>query len=300
MAIIFSEDFTGSNGSAWNGTRWPNNYQAPAGGTSDIQSNRGRLVTDASAYALNQQEVQDIIPTTFDMYIDVLIDATTEAYFEIEFRSAGAGDGNWYDLSLHRDSGDLNLQKQVSFSPTTLGSTTLSFTSGDTVHLRLQADGADLRVKAWINGASEPGTWTISANDSTYSVNDRVLIKAIGGGSATAVRWDIDNVSINDSLVPPATFASSQDASATGVAHNATTLVSGLPTDASATGVAHNATTLVSGLPTDASATGVAHNATTLVSGLPTMPRPPGWPTTPRLTPYQCSGHWSWPQRSRT
>ena len=197
MAIVLSDTFTGSDGAAWNATNWPNFYDSLGTGTHDIQGNQGRLLTGAGSYAVLQADALDFNSTDFVMLLDVEVQATTEAYFQIEFRTALSGDGNIYELVLRRDTGYFALEKKVSYTPTVLDSTTLTITTNDVIHIRLRASGSDYKARAWLNGASEPSTWDLEATDSTYLTNDRLALKAIGGSSASAERWDVDNVQID-------------------------------------------------------------------------------------------------------
>lgn len=203
MAIVLTDAFTGTDGDAWNATLWPNFYDSLGTGTHDIQGNQGRMLTGAGAFAVMQAEVQDIIPADFEVTYDVEVQATTEAYFQVEFRSTLTGDGNIYEVVLRRDTGALSLERKAAFVPTVLGSTTLTITTNDVVHFRLRAVGPDYKVRAWINAASEPSTWAIEATDSTYLTNDRIAFKALSGAAASAQRWDLDNVTFDDTLLPP-------------------------------------------------------------------------------------------------
>jgi len=203
VATVLSDTFTGSDGAAWDGTRWPNFYDSLGTGTHDIQGNQGRLLTGAGSYAVMQAELQDLSLVNFEATYDVEVQATTESYFQVEFRSSLTGDGNIYELVLRRDTGYLGIEKKVSYTPTVLDSTTLTITTSDVIHFRLRVVGSDYKARAWINGASEPGTWDLEATDGTYLTNDRVAFKAIAGAAATAQRWDIDNLTIDDTLEPP-------------------------------------------------------------------------------------------------
>lgn len=197
MAIVLTDTFTGSDGAAWNGTNWPNFYDSGAAGVHDIQGNQGRLQTDPSAYAVMQAEVFDFNSTDFVMLLDVEVQATTEAYFQVEFRTALTGDGNIYELVLRRDTGYFAFERKVSYTPTVLDSATLTITTNDVIHIRLRVSGSDYKARAWLNGASEPTTWDLEATDSTYLINDRVALKAIAGSAASAQRWDVDNIQID-------------------------------------------------------------------------------------------------------
>lgn len=203
MGVVLSDTFTGSDGDAWNASTWPNFYDSLGTGTHDIQGNQGRLLTGAGVYAVMQAELADSSLVDFEATYDVEVQDTTESYFQIEFRSSLTGDGNIYELVLRRDTGYLAFEKKVSYTPTVLDSTTLTITTSDVIHFRLRVVGSDYKVRAWLNGASEPGVWDLEATDSTYLINDRVAFKAISGAGGTAERWDIDNLTVDDTLEPP-------------------------------------------------------------------------------------------------
>lgn len=77
----------------------------------------------------------------------------------------------------------LALEKEVGGTTTTLGSlTTLGtgWTAGERWHIRAQRTGSTVRCRAWIEGGTEPSTWTHSVTETDNAVG-RVGVRAIAG-----------------------------------------------------------------------------------------------------------------------
>jgi len=194
--VSFSELFTGTNGAAWD-SDWT---LVTNGGTIDIQSNRGRMVTAATAFFETNAELTGHPVANFDMYVDLLIDANTFTFPVIFYRvnSVGAGSDDYYRVAYAVQSDTFYVEKYIGFSlSSTPGSVTKTTVPGDTLRIRIQANGNNHKGKAWVLPASEPGTWDWEFTDSFNATETRISL-GHQTGSALANRCDWDNFTILD------------------------------------------------------------------------------------------------------
>ena len=201
MAAVFTEAWSGTNGDAWNATRWPT-VSGGTGGTVDIQSSKGRMQTGTVQWDLCQAIPQDVIPDDFEATGSVTITSATETYPFIIYRCNSTGN-NYFQLTWLAPSDVVAIERRDNFVPTTMDSDTLTVADGDTIHWRLRVVGSDHKLRCWVNGASEPGTWLLEFTDSTYAAQNLAIFGVINGGT-TSRRIDWDDVTIDD-LVTNAT-----------------------------------------------------------------------------------------------
>lgn len=195
MAAVFTEAFTGTNGDAWNATRWPT-VSGGTGGTVDIQSNKGRMQTGTVQWDLCQAIPQDVIPDDFGATGSFTITSATETYPFLIYRCNATGN-DYFQLTWLAPSDVVAIERRDNFVPTTMDSAALAVADGDTIHWRLLVVGSDHKLRCWLNGASEPGTWTLEFTDSTYATQNLAIFGVINGGT-TSRRIDWDNVTIDD------------------------------------------------------------------------------------------------------
>ena len=195
MAAVLTETWTGTNGAAWNSTRWPT-VSGGTGGTVDIQSNKGRMQTGTVQWDLCQAIPQDVIPDDFEVTGSVTITSATETYPFLIYRCNSTGN-NYFQLTWLAPSDVVAIERRDNFVPTTMDSDTLAVADGDTIHWRLRVVGSDHKLRCWVNGASEPGTWLLEFTDSTYAAQNLAIVGVINGGT-TSRRIDWDDVTIDD------------------------------------------------------------------------------------------------------
>ncbi|WP_377639250.1 LamG-like jellyroll fold domain-containing protein [Oryzobacter terrae] len=141
-----------------------------------------------SAY-LNGVSAQDV-----DLLAAVRFDkpATTTIYTSMVARRIGTSD---YRVKIRPgvSSTSLDLVRTISGAETVLASQVVPgfvMTAADTINLRLQAVGngtTTVRAKIWLNGASEPAGWSLTAADTTAALQapGAVGFYSYMGGAAT-------------------------------------------------------------------------------------------------------------------
>lgn len=172
---LFEEQWTGTNGDAWNATRWPTTV-AGANTIADIQSNEGRTHITSGTYNYIHK-LTSLSIADFDLRLIFRFGhATAEQYPLVHFRVGGT----WTNTVI--------APQGYIVDPWILGATNRLYVgrcTGGGAHaiiqeitksggwgtsnwnMRVQAIGSALKVKTW-QGA-EPGTWEIEATNSAWS-----------------------------------------------------------------------------------------------------------------------------------
>lgn len=192
------DDFTGTNGAAWNATNWVNSASS-AGATQTIQTNRGRLGAGSATAFAGKSTMRFLHSPTTDLEITGTVQSVSagnDDHIEIWFRAGSTTDDGANGYLLQIDHNGHQMAKLVAFSFTMLGTgnTALSVGSGVDVSFRIQNFGQNVRYKVWLSSGAEPGTWAQDFNDTSFSAG-YVHFHLSGGNAAGAVS-DFDNISI--------------------------------------------------------------------------------------------------------
>ncbi len=151
--------------------------------------------------------------------LDAVSAADVDARMTMAFDKPGSGGGIYTSFAVRRSgTSDYRVKVRSTATTTTVylvrnlngAESTLAWQSvpglvyspGQTVHLRLQAEGSgstQLRASVWLDGTTEPADWTVSATDSTPALQHPGTVGIVGylSGSAshtpvTALLDDLD------------------------------------------------------------------------------------------------------------
>lgn len=202
MAVVFTEDWTGGNGSAWNATRWTDGRSTSGGGSTvlDIQSNQGREGNTASGQGT---AILSATSALSDMDLRISFgwasasqNMTGEVFYHVGGNLTSGYPVQGYLATMLRN-GNSNTSgiylERVDAGPTWVGlddDLTVTFADTDRRWCRILVEGSRHRIKVWKVGDSEPGTWNIDITDSVYS-SGRVLLGSYGLASPVGtVQWD--------------------------------------------------------------------------------------------------------------
>lgn len=200
---IFSDDFTGTDDDSWDSTKWTTSTSS---GTADIQGNEGRLQFSGSSNA--RAAVVANHPDQSDM--EILFKARmAQTGTRGRFHAALRHDGQWVDsganffipnngYGVRRDT-DNNAVSLFEYSAG-VGSLLGSFAGPDRTNdfwVRFRVTGTEQKVKMWVDGASEPGSWDLEVTDSVHSSGGSGLIFAREGGS---FEMYIDDLTISTAM----------------------------------------------------------------------------------------------------
>ena len=192
----FSEDWTGTDGTAWNATRWPV-VAVTSTSVVDIQSNQGRMLPQGAAFARARAESASGNFADLDLLIQFTIAGIAEQYHAVNVRHTGGWTGN-NGTNCYRI---LVSNGFLSFTSFVAGSQAANFDVAKTWNtsqwsLRIQCSGTTIRARAW--QGSEPGTWDIDQINSSHTTGIISLV-SLNGATATARQVLWDNLSITAS-----------------------------------------------------------------------------------------------------
>lgn len=204
-SVVFSDDFTGADGSPWSAARWTG---AVGAGAWDIQANGGRLAI--ANVANDRVQARALMPRTVDTETLTSVRYTTtgpRGYLYI----FGRGSGDWvagypgtsYFLQLTNDGAAAALWKSVNGVTTQLvsnASAAAVTTTKQWVRLRIQ--GAAISAKIWTDGTAEPSAWELSATDSSITSAGVFQVRMYRSGSSTATREAVIDDLVVTNLAP--------------------------------------------------------------------------------------------------
>lgn len=204
-SIVFSENFTGPDGSSWSASRWTG---AVGAGAWDIQANAGRM---AIANVSNDRvQARALMPMTLDTETLTSVRYSTtgpRGYFYI----FGRGSGDWvagypgtsYFLQLTNDGSAAALWKSVNGVTTQLVSNATAAAVTTTKQwVRLRVNGSSISAKIWTDGTAEPAAWELSTTDTTITSPGVLQVRMYRSGSSTDTREAILDDLVVTNLAP--------------------------------------------------------------------------------------------------
>jgi hypothetical protein len=190
-----TDDWTGSNGSSWNGSNWVTTTNSSTK-IVDIQNNQGRLYTNGSSV---RGTAQMSAVSDSDVYLTYRFnESTTGSNFRIFTRASGATGANQmpnaYRLNVGSGSTSISLERFQNSAVSTL--TSFPYTSGTaTQDVRFRVQGGAIYAKVWPDGTTEPANWQVSWTDLNITTPGVVqLTNSYTSGAHTVY---IDKLSVN-------------------------------------------------------------------------------------------------------
>jgi len=195
VTTLWTEDWTGSNGSSWAG-RWSSSGTTP--NAPDIQSNQGRMRTGTTAFGTYSRSVASGETAKADHGVLVKLsfdNPKISEFFVVGVRSSTTFNGTFpndgYIVELEINNNQFTLRRTVSGTATTLQTVSKTFSAGTAVWVRLQAIGTAVKAKIWNDGSSEPGSWDAEQTDSNVTAAGYVVLSALPGTTTAATGlWD--------------------------------------------------------------------------------------------------------------
>jgi hypothetical protein len=197
---VFTEDWTGANGAAWNASKWTTD-----GGTSatlDIQSNQGRMrfenVSGARARAIATMPQR----TNTEVLMSFSFPSTAaKGYLQIFTRASGnwvsGSPGSGYYVELSNNASNVGLRKVSSGTVTELSNAAVGQATTTKQWVRLRVEGTTIKAKVWTDGTPEPSGWETQATDA--SIPGPGVLQLRWGRSSTAT--DAREVHLDDLTV---------------------------------------------------------------------------------------------------
>jgi chitodextrinase len=200
--VLFSDDFTGTDGGAWQ-SAWT---CLAANGSATTQGNSGVLAFNdvSGAYAKAQLTgVAARTDSTLLMSYQWNSNAAA-AFFSVYLRGSGGWKDNYrpvngYGLQLSSNSGTVQVQKAVNGTMTAVHSVSGSqAVSTAKQWLRVQVNGSTIQFRTWLDGQVEPSTWKSVDTDTSVTAAGQVYLSLNRGGSTNvgAKSVTIDNLQL--------------------------------------------------------------------------------------------------------
>lgn len=175
---LASDNFTGSNGSGWNSSKWAMGYNPSGSGYSaTISSNRGRLVSGSGSDNSNYARISRRM--VMSQVADVEIHATVELGSSRNYLYIWGRDNstmNWgrgYGLYLSSYGFEFDCAGPGSCSNNlNYKWVSYSMSVGTMYDVRISMVGNRMRAKVWPTSGSEPSNWMIDELDSSNSSPD--------------------------------------------------------------------------------------------------------------------------------
>jgi hypothetical protein len=188
--VVFSDDFTGADGAAWNPSKWSTNVGSSA--LTDIQSNQGRMryenVANARALATasmpKSADAEALMSFRFPS-------TSPRGFLYVFLRGSGDWVGAWpsnsYFLQIQNDSNIVNVWRSAPGGATTqLASQKIGQVTTAKQWVRFKVQGTSLKAKVWTDGTAEPAAWEMEVTDSTITGAGVLQLKWLRGGVATS------------------------------------------------------------------------------------------------------------------
>lgn len=185
MSQIGADTFIRSNQSGWgtasDGQTWS---QIDGTDTLAISSNEGTATgkVNTNSMQLGTKTAKDI-----EGLVRVSVSATN-ARAGIELRVADAN--TYYACRLNGSTNQLDLCKQVSGLTSVIVSGSFTVAASTFYWIRFRAQGTTIEGKIWQDGNSEPGSWTVSTTDSTYTSAGGFGLYTSVAATSTVVKFD--------------------------------------------------------------------------------------------------------------
>ena len=163
---IFSEAFTGSNGAAWDTTKWASGM-ALASSTATIVGNRGQLKVGTASPGVRTQRFTGQEFADFHALLTFAMSSTSTA-LTVVFRSGDTtlDEVDAYGLRLWHDRDEL-IHFDSSYTGTIITQSPSSTrSSGLRFYLRLKASGSRIQARSWLTDDTEPTAWGIDVTNS--------------------------------------------------------------------------------------------------------------------------------------
>jgi hypothetical protein len=179
-SALLADDFTGTDGAAWNSTRWPTTI----GTTVNISTNRGHVAGNpAKAFSA-------LTVTDFELVVKGQWANLTGKAPEIGWRvnspfanPTGAG----YAVQIDSTSGGkATMYKVPGYTVVAAGTVSATLAGPTAVWFRIRVVGTNHKIRWWADGGSEGSTWLIDLTDAT-TASGRVYLGSWSNGDTY---WD--------------------------------------------------------------------------------------------------------------
>lgn len=185
MTTYFTDPFTGTNGAAWDTGIWTNASVSTTGSSATIQGNKGRL-NAGSGSGYSGRKAMRHLTTYADAEITCTFQLANTVDGSVQFmlRSDSIGDGASTYWMIIDKYGSARIGKDISASGTTLHNISFTMTQGPVYGAKFYVVGTSIKGKIWDTSGGEPGSYNLTATDSSITGAGYAMFKVLGGGSS--------------------------------------------------------------------------------------------------------------------
>jgi fibronectin type 3 domain-containing protein len=237
--VIYAETWPGADGSAWPGV-WTTT--TAGGGAVDTRAGAGAMTVGTTSGS-NARAVLGAGDAVADADVVTRFrwsTTTATSYASLYLRGSGGWQNGYrpstgYGVQLTSSSTTVAVQRNVGGVLTTLATPVGLARTTAPQWVRFRVEGSTLRLRTWLDGTTEPTTWTWSGTDTAVTAPGRLHLSVNRSSTSTAAQ----TVSLDDLVVsapgpvapPPDTAPPSQPSSVTAVADDdeIETVISWLP-----------------------------------------------------------------------
>lgn len=205
-AVLFSDDFAGSNGASWNSGKWSTATDGGTGASLQIQGNRGRLTSGTSVYGSTYAVADEELPQEYEVLLtDVRFsNVSSEQYFRMYFR----GDASQTNEIAHNSIGLIIEPDNDSIhwydnggggSSTWVKYEGFNFSASTDYMIRVRVEESSVKIKIWESGDPEPDAWLSTLTSSEWlntHEGEYFAMSFVGGNDTTSEYVEIGDISI--------------------------------------------------------------------------------------------------------
>lgn len=209
-SLLLSDDWSGADGTAWNFAKWGPGRPSATGSGSGSTLLSGTGILAASSSTTNYDPLTTYSRKGLLIGGDVA-DAHVYFRFKMDASSGSFGvhlrhstdlidrqDGYW--VQCFKPTNTWTLGKLAGYNTTTLGAEqTIAWADNAWYFIRFKCQGTTIKAKVWLQGTTEPSTWTVQVTDSTYTSAGKFGVSMSSGiASSLPTRVFLDDLVILD------------------------------------------------------------------------------------------------------
>lgn len=207
-----TDDFTDTNGAAWDPAIWTTRNVEGASATPAIHSNAGRMQTDPAATG-DCRIMAYAAPTVADFDLTIRFTATDveslggfpEICYRVSGGLASGAPGPGYSLQLAPSGGTITLWRLPSYSEFVVVLHDQPINNTDAWYYRIRVKGPRHLIKWWLASGPEPPSWKIDATDATYA-SGKIFVGTYNNNAFDTITLDWDDLHLLEILPPDPGF----------------------------------------------------------------------------------------------
>jgi chitodextrinase len=208
-SVIFSETWPGADGSTWPAA-WTTS--AAAGGLADTRGGAGSLsvaATSSGSYARALLSAGDPVADSELLTRFAWSSTAATSYASVYLRGSGGWQNSYrpltgYGLEVASNSTTVTVRRVVAGAIINLAAPAAFVRTTAPQWIRFRVEGSSLRFRTWVDGTSEPSTWTWSGTDTAITTPGRLHLSLNRSSSSTVAQTaSFDDLTLSSTAAPP-------------------------------------------------------------------------------------------------